>query len=279
MPERALHTSAVLALALVACGTDVTSTEAQDASVPPSGEDAAAPEGDSATAPACSEATSPFVPAGGYALALGGLGTVFPAPGVTGNMLAGQSNAGFGLDVAGPDGKPLRKIFVNFSTHDDVAGAPQTDGVVTSLDGALTFGGYLPGVMSPPAFAIQLRDARVLSYGFVPTVVTTGTVSTLTVQGKESVNDGNTWKAFAATVKLPQVGGSVGRLSGHPTQLSDGTLLLPYYGRSAGDVGGYRAELLASSDGGRTFVVRGNIAVPPINESYVTTAHTERPSS
>jgi hypothetical protein len=33
-------------------------------------------------------------------------------------------------------------------------------------------------------------------------------------------------------------------------------------------VGGYRAELLASSDGGRTFVVRGNIAVPPINESY-----------
>ena len=60
----------------------------------------------------------------------------------------------------------------------------------------------------------------------------------------------------------------LGRVSGHPIELEDGTILLPFYLRYAGDAGGFRAELLASSDGGRSFQRRASIATPPANVQY-----------
>jgi hypothetical protein len=216
---------------------------------------------------ACAPSTPPFAPSGGDLLRLGALGTVFAA---TDGGMAGQQNSGFGLDVVGPDGRLFRKMFVTFSTHDDHPEVEQTDAVVTSDDGATTFGAARVGVMSPPAFALRIHDGRVLSFGFVPTaVVTAGASSTLTLSAQESSDEGATWRPFSSTVTVPTLApGAVGRLSGHPIQLADGTILLEYYGSFAAGPGRYRASLLASNDSGRTFLHRGSIAVPAEGKSY-----------
>jgi len=199
-------------------------------------------------------------------LFLGATGTVFADPA---NALAGQQNAGFGIDVVTPDGGLLRRMFVTFSQHDDVASALQRDAVVVSNDGGGTFGDYRAGVMSSPAFAVELRDGRVVSYGFVPTARTdSGGKTHLTLRAQESRDQGATWQDLrsVATVSLSSPG--LGRLCGHPIELGDGTILLEYYGRAAADAGGFRSDLLASTDGGRTFELRGSIAVPPAGYSY-----------
>jgi hypothetical protein len=216
----------------------------------------------------------PFDPNGidDHSLLLGPTGTVYPASGDTRNEWAGQQNSGFGIDTTTPEGSLLRKLFVTFSHHDDVPSAPQTDAVMQSTDGASSFHGYVRGVMSAPSFALRLRDGRLMSFGFVPIGRTdSASGSILTLDARVSSDEGVTWKVAPSRVALPKMSGTTdsrGRLSGHPIQLADGTVLLEWYGQFAGDAGAYRAELLASADLGRTFVRRGTIAAPPTGKSY-----------
>ncbi|NUP11707.1 MAG: hypothetical protein HOW73_37145 [Polyangiaceae bacterium] len=213
----------------------------------------------------------PYDPTGvvGYTLGLGLTDTVYEA---TGEQFAGMVGRGLGIDTLGPDGALVRDVFATFSHHDDIPSAPQTSGVMESTDRAATFGNYETGVDVPPQFAIQLRDGRILSYAFVPSSrVDSAAGSRLTLDVQASLDDGKTWDPLEAYADLSQISGgtgSVGRLSGHPIQLGDGTILLEWYGQYAGDAGGFRAELLASSDGGLTFERRGTIAVPPANTAY-----------
>ncbi|MEJ7730453.1 MAG: sialidase family protein [Polyangiaceae bacterium] len=204
-----------------------------------------------------------------FALGLGGRSDIYEAQGAE---MAGMVSRGLALDARDGDGAPLRQVYATFSQHDDIPTALQDFGVVHSDDAGATFGGYDKGVDLPPQFAIQLRDGRVLSYGFKPSArVDSDAGSQLTLEGQTSMDDGATWTKLQAKVDLPKMAGSigsVGRLSGHPIQLADGTILLPWYGAFAGDKGSYRAELLASTDGGQTFTRRGSIAVPPANIAY-----------
>jgi hypothetical protein len=213
----------------------------------------------------------PYDPTGvvDFALALGGRAPVYEA---TGNEIAGMVGRGLGIDTLDARDTPVRQVFATFSQHDDVPEALQDFGRLRSSDAGTTFAGYEKGVDLPPQFALQLRDGRVLSYGFKPSArVDSDAGSQLTLEGQSSADDGATWTAFQATVAMPKMAGgtgSVGRLSGHPIELADGSILLPWYGAFAGDVGSYRAELLASSDGGQTFARRGSIAVPPADVAY-----------
>lgn len=213
----------------------------------------------------------PYDPTGvvDFALGVGGRATVYEG---TGSEIAGMVGRGLAIDTRDAGGAPLRQVFATFSQHDDVPEALQDFGRLRSDDAGASFTGYEMGVDLPPQFALQLRDGRVLSYGFKPSArVDSAAGSQLTLEAQSSADDGATWTKFQAKVDLPKMAGntgSVGRLSGHPIQLADGTLLLPWYGAFAGDVGSFRAELLASSDGGQTFARRGSIAVPPSGVAY-----------
>ena len=215
-----------------------------------------------------SEDAGPYDPAGvvGYSISLGATRTIFPDPEpVQDPLYGGQTGRGLGLDVVSPDGRLVRKVFAMFGEHDDIPSAPQTNGVVTSVDGGETFGGHHAGIQAPPAFALELRDGRVLSYGFVPTARTdTAGATHLTLAVDASVDHGETWQSSNATVTVPTMTGGLGRVSGHPIELADGTILLPFYTDYTTEPGGYCAELLASSDGGHTFVRRASIGRPGV---------------
>jgi hypothetical protein len=201
-------------------------------------------------------------------LALGRTDTIF-TPTAADPPFAGQVGRGFALDTLAADGTDLRRVFAAFSQHDDVPSAEQLGAALRSDDEGATFGNFVSGIETPPLFAVQLRDGGVLSFGFVPTErVDVGDETHLSLVGVESSDEGLTWEPFESTMIVPLMPGGFGRVSGHPIELADRTLLMPYYLVYVGDAGGARAELLASTDRGRTFVRHSTIALPPANHQY-----------
>ncbi|NUP64209.1 MAG: hypothetical protein HOW71_18770 [Nonomuraea sp.] len=195
----------------------------------------------------------------------------YPAPGAIEPTAAQRLDfAGFpsvsAFDTVGADGRPVRKVFVTYSTNVDKAITLSTE-AATSGDGGATFG---PPSRTPLREApIELRDGRLfaLEYYLARTGPHTARVGVLTSRSP----DGEGWVRQESSVTTPDELASGGAAHGLPIELADGTILFTAYIHYAA-TGAYQSEVYASDDGGRTFARRGVIAPPETPFVYNETA-------
>ncbi|MDP9794006.1 hypothetical protein J2S43_002518 [Catenuloplanes nepalensis] len=241
---------------------------------------AAAPSND----PSCNTIVNgtPAGPAGqsatGYVLNVGGASELANI-----HTPAGQTQASFpymiGADTVAADGTPIRRQTANFSLTPDDANATPRAGQVTSVDGAQTFPAstYTEDVLATPALGgvVRLRSGVLLGYSFKAQAGKhTGTQVTYTAF--RSTDDGATWASEDAVFNM--VSNSLGtRVAGQPLELTDGTILVTIYGTFSDGVSD-RVQLLASTDGGRTFTRRAIIANGNASNGYNETGIAQLPN-
>lgn len=197
----------------------------------------------------------------GYALNVGGaseLAAVWDPPSDTAQAAFPTA---MGIDVVGANGQPARKVITTFGLTADRAEIEPRSGHVVSTDGAATFPAGTYSETPLPSSSVRLRDGTLFGVGFKPTAVPGAT--TTIYDTYRSTDEGRTWSKSSATFNL---GGtlqvldptSAGRTSGSMLELADGTIVVSVY---APMTDGHRAQLMASSDGGRTFDRRGIMAI------------------
>ncbi len=202
------------------------------------------------------------------------LGTVFDPPGNPQAAFPGLA----AVDTV-VNGVPARKLFGTFqTTRDDPTLEPPLNRVV-STDGGVTFPAASYKSEPPTSNASRLRDGTLIGYGFKPVAVT---ARTATYEAYRSTDEGATWTTETATFHLGAKLASVTTDGGTRThsgvlELPDGTILITIYGTFA-DAAGTRAQLQASTDGGRTFTRRGVIAEGTATDSYNEAAIAQLPN-
>ncbi|MBF9129653.1 exo-alpha-sialidase [Plantactinospora sp. S1510] len=197
-------------------------------------------------------------PANSYALNVGGaseFGTVWDPPSNTQVAFPHLIAA----DTTGANGTAVRRLAGRFGLNPDSVSAPARGGQVVSVDGGATFpaGTYTEdqAVAPPVVGATRLRNGTLLGYSFKPSA-TSG--STATYSAYRSTDDGVSWTAQTSTFGLGATANG-SRLTGQPLELADGTILVVLYGTFT-DGTNDRAQLQASTDGGRTFTRRAILA-------------------
>ncbi|WP_459840111.1 sialidase family protein, partial [Catenuloplanes niger] len=197
---------------------------------------------------------------------------------------AGQTQAAFpyivGADTVTADGTPVRRQTANFSLTPDDANATPRAGQVTSVDGAQTFPAstYTEDVLATPALGgvMRLRSGVLLGYSFKAQA---GKHSGLqvTYTAFRSTDDGATWTGEG---RGHQHGVQLARHPGGRSAAGAGrrsTILVTVYGTFSDGVSD-RVQLMASTDGGRTFTRRSIIANGNATNGYNETGIAQLPN-
>lgn len=204
-----------------------------------------------------------------YAFDVGTLATAYTPPA---GVIAGFPSLS-AFDTGTP-AAPTRSMLSWFSQHPDVVGATGT-GAVTSTDGGASFPASSYTANEPGG--VELRDGTLFGTDVNPASISAG-VATITVH--RSTDGGATWQTSTAAVTLPAATTWM-TVAGSPLELADGTLLLTYYSTFTG-YSQSSSYVVASTDGGATFVPRGYIARPPSTTdgtAYNETAVAQLPDS
>ncbi|NUP51128.1 MAG: hypothetical protein HOW97_28025 [Catenulispora sp.] len=205
----------------------------------------------------------------GYAFDVGNLATVYTPP--SGVIAGFPALSAFDTGTAAA---PTRSMLSWFSQHPDVVGGSGT-GAVTSTDGGASF--PAAGYTADEPGGVELRDGTLFGTDANQSSIAGG-VATIAVH--RSADGGATWQTSTATVTLPAATTWM-TSAGSPLELADGTLLLTYYSIFSG-YSQSSSYVVASTDGGKTFVPRGYIAQPPSatdSTAYNETAIAQLPDS
>jgi hypothetical protein len=171
--------------------------------------------------------------------------------------------AAFAMDTV-VDGRTEQKVFVSSHANDDVAAADPVINMSLSLDSALSFLSTRRNAPIGALNMVRLNDGSLLSVGFIPEWTDASRTSVHLLVWR-SGNNGETWELTKARFAPPpgkQFGTTDRGLRVHrePSQLPDGTLIMPAYLAYKGEQAS--SIVLQSTDSGATWTQRGQIPAP-----------------